>query len=1023
MMQPRRLGLVVVVALVTAASLTAADPRWQVPPGFVVERVAGPPLVNYPMFACFDDRGRLFVAEGTGTNLPGPELVPLKLGKITLLEDKDGDGKFDTSTVFADKLIFPTGVLWHDGALYAASHPNLWRFRDTNGDGKADQRDVLVSHFNFNGNGCDVHGPFLGPDGRLYWTDGRHGYKIKTRDGTLLEGFAARIFRSRTDGTEIERLAGGGFDNPVELAFTPEGDAIGTMDQGPGDALLHYVEGGVYPMDHPCVKEFPMTGPMLGAVRQFSASLPVALCGLCRYRSAALGAEFHNSLFTTQFNVHRIQQHQLVRDGSTYRSLDKDFVTSSDYDVHLTDVLEDADGSLLFVDMGAWFNYGCPTSKIAKPEVKGAIYRVRRHAAAKIDDPRGWSLKLADRSAAELTKFLDDPRPVVRDQAVEQLGKRGSDAVEPLAAILRQVPSTEARRNAIWAMCRIQGPQARAAIRLALADKERSVRQAAVHAAGLDKDQDAADVLMKLVVQDEPAIRLKAAEALGRIAKPQAISALLESIRQGNVDRFSEHAITYALLRIDDPKATLAALSDPNPRVRQAGIIALDQMKDGKLTREQVIPLLDTDDLDLQQAVLGVVGKHPEWSKETLGLLREWLAAPKRTPDQERSLTGALMAFSEQEAIQKLAADFLTAEKTPPATRLLLLQVLGRCRLETLPASWTEALRQALEGPDLAVCREAIATVKARNRTGFDKTLLDLSRKASLPPELRIAALDCLGPRLGQVSADAFDLLSAHVTEKTEPLLRVAAARTLGAAGLNKQQIVQVARLLPEAGPMIVPLLLPAFRLSQETAVGLAFVRGLQSSPGAEAVSADDLDKLLKRYPEEVTQSARALYEKLAARHKEQAAYLATLTLELLQSQGNVERGKEVFFSKKTACYGCHRAAGKGGNVGPDLSLVGRFRTTRDLLESVVFPSSSVVPEFRAYVVTTKDGRQTTGMIVRDSTEAIHLRTQQLAEVHIARKDIEDITPSNVSIMPEGLEKTLTRQELTDLLEFLYHQK
>jgi hypothetical protein len=263
----------------------------RVPPGFVVEKVAGPPLIRYPLFAAFDDRGRLFVAEGTGTNLPGAELLRLKkqLGRITLLEDTDGDGAFDKSTVFADDLTFPTGVCWHEGALYATSHPSLWRFEDADGDGKADRREAVVSRFNFNGNGCDIHGPFAGPDGRLYWTDGRHGYRVRTPAGELLEGLASRVWRCRPDGTDVERLCGGGFDNPVELAFTEAGDLIGTMDQGPGDALLHYVEGGVYPMDHPCVKEFVRTGPLLGAVRQFDAALPVALCGLTRYRSAQFG--------------------------------------------------------------------------------------------------------------------------------------------------------------------------------------------------------------------------------------------------------------------------------------------------------------------------------------------------------------------------------------------------------------------------------------------------------------------------------------------------------------------------------------------------------------------------------------------------------------------------------------------------------------------------------------------------------------------------------------------------------------
>src|SRR5262249_17152984 len=116
-----------------AAPAKQHQPEFHVPPGFVVEKVAGPPLVRYPLFACFDDRGRLFVAEGTGTNLPGEELAKKKLGRILLLEDSDGDGKFDTSKVFADGLVFPQGVLWHDGAVYTASHPSIWKLEDPDG--------------------------------------------------------------------------------------------------------------------------------------------------------------------------------------------------------------------------------------------------------------------------------------------------------------------------------------------------------------------------------------------------------------------------------------------------------------------------------------------------------------------------------------------------------------------------------------------------------------------------------------------------------------------------------------------------------------------------------------------------------------------------------------------------------------------------------------------------------------------------------------------------------------------------
>src|SRR5262245_29648707 len=208
---------------------------FRLPAGLSIEKVAGPPLIRYPLFACFDDAGRLYVAEGTGKNLAGSELLKLNLGRITRLEDTDHDGKFDRSTTFADGLVFPQGVLWHDGAVYVASHPSIWKLQDTDGDGKADRRGELITRFNFNGNGCDIHGPFLGPDGWLYWTDGRHGYDITTREGQRLQGLAARIWRCRPDATGIERICGGGFDNPVELVFTETGEMVGTMDQGTGD--------------------------------------------------------------------------------------------------------------------------------------------------------------------------------------------------------------------------------------------------------------------------------------------------------------------------------------------------------------------------------------------------------------------------------------------------------------------------------------------------------------------------------------------------------------------------------------------------------------------------------------------------------------------------------------------------------------------------------------------------------------------------------------------------------------------
>ncbi|MBM4068265.1 MAG: c-type cytochrome [Planctomycetes bacterium] len=992
---------------------------FKVPPGFVVERIAAPPLVRYPLFAALDERGRMFVAEGTGTNLPGTELAKKKLGRIVLLEDTDGDGIYDTSKVFVDKLIFPQGVLWHDGALYCASHPSFWKFQDTKGVGKADKLEELATGFKFNGNGCDIHGPFLGPDGRLYWTDGRHGYKFKSRDGKLFEGLAARIWRSRTDGTDLEQICGGGFDNPVEIAFTPEGEPIGTMDQGAGDCLLHYVDGAVFPIEHPCIKEFVRTGPLLTPIKQYSAALPPALCGFTRYRSDHLGKAFQDTFFSTHYMLHRLVQNRLIRDGSTFRSEDRNFLTSELQDVRITDVLEDADGSLLFVDMGAWFTYGYVKPTLPKPEVLGGIYRIRRVDGKRVADPWGKSLKLATLPTAELAKLLDDPRPMVRDQAILHLAKRFG-AIPTLSGMLDPARgrSVQGRRNAVWALCRMDDARASVPLRGALADKDFSVRMAAVHASGLHRDASTLPTLNRMVVDEVPPLRLKAAEALGRIGKADAVPALLESLRKGG-DSFLEHALIYALIRVNDPKGTAVALADANPRLRRAALVALDQMKDGNLAQAQVVPLLDTDDAALQQTALEVISRRPGWSGAVQGLLRKWLALPKLSTELEKSLTGALLGFSGEKDIQALMAESLSTRDTPAATRVLLLGVLARCRLDTLPPPWLKALAQALADADSAVRREAVTAIKTRNLRQFDEPLLALSRHTKLPAELRIAAMETVAERRSETDAESFALLTAHLSEKTDPLLRLSAARALGANSLSRQQLVDLARRLPETSTLVLRQLLPAFARSKDVAAGKALVAALDKTPTAEALTVDELDKTLKPHAPEVHEQARAFRDRLAARQQKQTAYIVSLRDELDKLQGNGDAGKQVFFSQKVGCHVCHKVGTQGGVIGPDLSKIGGFRSPAELLEAIVFPTLTITPEFRTYQVQTKSGRSFDGLIFRETADAIFLRTAQLAEVRVPRKDVEDLVPSSTSLMPDGLDRTMLRQELRDVLEFL----
>ena len=198
-----------------------------VPPGFVVERVAGPPLVDRPIVADFDDEGRLYVADSSGSNDRVEKQLADRPHRIVRLEDTNADGRFDKSVVFADKMMLPEGTMWLDGSLYVAAPPSIWKLTDTNGDGVADQREEWFQGQTLTGCANDLHGPYLGPDGWIYWTKGAFAQQTYERTpGPALVTRAAHILRRRPGDPAIEVVMTGGMDNPVDVAFTPTGERI-----------------------------------------------------------------------------------------------------------------------------------------------------------------------------------------------------------------------------------------------------------------------------------------------------------------------------------------------------------------------------------------------------------------------------------------------------------------------------------------------------------------------------------------------------------------------------------------------------------------------------------------------------------------------------------------------------------------------------------------------------------------------------------------------------------------------------
>lgn len=1024
-----------VLILAVTASLSADEKLPRVPDGFTIEKVAASPLVQYPMMANFDDRGRLFVAASAGVNLRAHDLMQNPPSFIRMLEDTDNDGTFDKSTIFADKLTLPQGAVWHRGALYVASPPNIWRFEDTDDDGVADKREILVNSFLFSGNAASIHGCFLGPNGRIYWCDGRHGHEFIDENGKIVsKGKAARIFSCKPDGSDVQVYCGGGMDNPVEVDFTETGEMFGTVNILLGrprvDCLMHWVEGGVYPRydQQNCIDEFQQTGDLLEPMTRMGH---VAVSGMTRYRSDALGKGFQNNVFTTLFNTHKVIRSVPTRSGATFTTKEEEFLVSDDPDFHPTDVLEDADGSLLVIDTGGWFRLGCPTSKVAKPNVLGAIYRIRRKGAPKVEDPRGLKLGLEKMATGQLVKFLDDSRPAVREKTIDQLALRGEQAVPVLKRVVTQTKqqSETSRRNAVWALSRISRADAGTAIVSALSDKAESVRLVALRSLGVRKATEHIPALAALTTDASVAVRRQAGTALGQASelgltsldafnRTQAISALFQSLRAGGIDRVLEHALIFALIRIADRDQTVAFLKDSNPQVRRAALIALDQMEGGKLTRELVTPLLDTDDPALQKTALEVISKHDGWAKEILTLLRQWLNDPKKADQSRMSvLRGVLLAQSKDAEIQKLVADALGNSSLADSMRLLLLEVMQRSTIDSLPTSWQASIGHALEHKNSSVRMQAVRIVQGRKLDAFDNQLRKAALRKNEPAELRVEELIAVAPRLELVDAALFDFVTGRLSENVEPLDRLSAARALAEFPLTDQQLLALAGKLDAAGPMAVPVLLRSFSRTQNEKVGQTLVAALDRSSSAANLSPDEVAGLLRNYPDSVQKSAQGLLKKLGIDPEKQEQRLAELTP--LISGGDAVKGKAIFFGKKAACAGCHTVARQGGRVGPDLTTIGKIRVGRDLAEAIAFPSASFAREFRTYIVVTEEGKVHTGIISRQTADSVYLRTAALAEVRIPRKSIEELQESPTSIMPKGLDKTLSKKELQDLLAYL----
>ena len=295
-------------------------------------------------------------------------------------------------------------------------------------------------------------------------------------------------------------------------------------------------------------------------------------------RSNALDVK--GDLLCADLNLRRISWHKLSRSGSSYALETDIFLESDQMDFHPTDVIEDADGSLLVADTGSWYLICCPTSQVAKPHVLGAIYRIRKAGAKAPEDPRGLNLDWENPSV----RYLSDERPVVVNRAIDALAKE---------EYIDELRRTKARLPAIWALNRIETAEARKVVRGFIKDKDPNVRTAAIHSAALWRDKDAVTPLIDTLADEDALLRRLAAMALGRIGDLAVVNPLLEEGAKEQ-DPFLKHAITYALFEIGGAEN----VPEDHPLGKQLRVMEETAQRDPTPNARPEIQLADTVDRD-----------------------------------------------------------------------------------------------------------------------------------------------------------------------------------------------------------------------------------------------------------------------------------------------------------------------------------------------------------------------------------------------------------------------------------------
>ena len=1023
--------------------------RMTVPAGFHVELVASEPDLVNPVAMTFDERGRIWVTESL--EYPRSEPGPGR-DRVKVLEDTTGDGRADRVSVFAEGLNIPSGIAVGHGGVWVANAPDLLLLKDTTGDGRVDQQEVVLTGFGRTDTHELPNSLTWGPDGWLYGLNGVFNHSRIEHQGRTWT-FNCALWRLDPRTRRFELFAEG-TSNPWGLAWDDEGSAF--VSACVIDHLWHLVESGYY---HRQAGAYPPHTWKIESIVNHRHQ-KAAYCGLTFFDSEAYPAAYRRRLYMGNIHGGAINVDVLERHGATYRAQPADDLLQAN-DAWFMPVAQQTgpDGCLYVLD---WYDrYHCYQDARRDPEgidrLKGRLYRIVYGQRPTVEP-----FDLASHDDAQLIERLGDPNIYFRQTAQRLLAERDRPATRRVlesrvvaagrddsSAAASAAPHSEAShtaaphsdalhteashaaslaaRHALWALVST-GRLEPEFHRQLLAHPDRVVRGWGVRAAASFVDIEPGLRAQVLRMTDDPApdVRLQVAIAAGRWGGDDALRVLLEVLAAGPAEPLVPQVIWQNLHpRLDDEASRFVELL-ADSRLRGA------TAESGVLAR--LVPRLVAGPAPLSQMVLPLIARCAAGDELQQQIVAHWLAA-LATDAQAGTLDGPRGAELRDSLLPWLVECLSAEPRRPYVDQAVILAATWQHPSACDAADALIRDQRAAGALRVAALRALISTDDARH-VGAAAALLNQ------PPTARLAAAaPPIAARQGTPPSrtDAVDApaqsddtpasVDAPSPGDTPPERDSPAPPQLRPAARELQREA-LAALAASTHAEVATMVLASYDALDLT-VRSAAVDLLASRPAwshallaaidegrlpARVLGPHQARKLVLSGDAELAEAVRRIWGTVRTERDPQREQVVQQMLALVREErGDPQAGAAVF---QKACGVCHRIYGEGHDVGPDVTLNGRG-SIEQLLSNVFDPNLVIGADYQARTVVTVDGRVVVGLVVEESPQRLTLKLQGGQQESFARESVEAIEVSALSMMPEGVERQLTEQELADLLAFL----